>query len=275
MARTVKDAALLLGAMTGIDPADPVTKESEGRAKTDYTSYLDANGLQGKRIGIEKAFLEGNQGVVALYRQAIELLKNKGAAIIEVELIKACRDLVDAEFTILQYEFRDGLNRYLAGVSTGIKSLAAVIEFNKKNEAKTMPYFKQETLESSEEKKGGLEDKEYKEALKKTLESRLIIDNMLQEHKLDAIAATSIGPANCTDLVNGDYYTGFYFCQPAAMAGYPHITVPMGSLHELPVGLSFISGAYKEGDLFRIAYAYEQASGKRTAPGFLQTAIPG
>ncbi|MGK2860859.1 MAG: amidase, partial [Chitinophagaceae bacterium] len=130
--------------------------------------------------------------------------------------------------------------------------------------------FKQETLESSEAK-GGLDSKEYIDALKSTLGSRKIIDDMMREQKLDAIAGTSIGPANCTDLVNGDYGTGFYFCPPAAMAGYPHITVPMGSVHELPVGLSFIAGAYKEAELLTIAYAYEQASKKRAAPKFLKT----
>ena len=176
----------------------------------------------------------------------------------------------DAEFNVLQYEFKDGLNRYLATANAGVKSLADVISYNKNNETKAMPYFKQETLESSEAK-GGLDTKEYKDALKLTLSSRKIIDDMMSEQKLDAIAGTSIGPANCTDLVNGDYGTGFYFCPPAAMAGYPHITVPMGAIHELPVGLSFIAGAYKEDELIKIAYSFEQASRKRAAPKFLRT----
>ena len=133
-----------------------------------------------------------------------------------------------------------------------------------------MPFFKQETLEVSE-KRGGLDSKEYIDALKTTLGSRKIIDDMMSEHKLNAIIGTSIGLPNCIDLVNGDYWTGFYFCPPAAMAGYPHISVPMGTVHELPIGLSFIAGAYKEDELLTIAYAYEQASKKRTAPKFLKT----
>lgn len=274
MTRTVKDAALLLAALAGIDPADPVTTESTGKVHRDYTGFLDTNGLQGKRIGIEKSFLKGHEAVVALYRQAIELMKSKGAIIVEVELLKQYNSMDGAEFAVLQYEFKDGLNRYLAAAGTAIRSLADVIAFNKKNESSTMPYFKQETLESSEAK-GGLDSKEYTDALKKTLGSRRIIDELMQEHQLDAIAGVSIGPANCTDLINGDYYTGFYFCPPAAMAGYPHITVPMGTVYELPVGLSFISGAYKEGELLKIGYAFEQASNKRAAPKFLKTAVNG
>ena len=270
MTRTVKDAAILLAALAGIDEADPVTKESEGKVKKDYTQFLDSNGLQGKRIGVERSFLEGHEGVVAVFKQAIELIKSKGAMIVEVELLKKTRELGDAEFAIMQYEFKEGLNRYLATANAGVKTLADVIAFNKNNEAKAMPFFKQETLEVSE-KRGGLDSKEYIDALKTTMGSRKIIDDMMSEHKLNAIIGTSIGLPNCIDLVNGDYWTGFYFCPPAAMAGYPHISVPMGTVHELPIGLSFIAGAYKEDELLTIAYAYEQASKKRTAPKFLKT----
>ena len=270
MTRTVKDAAILLGVLAGIDESDSVTHQSRDKAKKDYTPFLDVNGLQEKRIGIEKSFLKGHEGVVAIYKQAIELIKSKGATIIEVELLKQCNDFDEREYIVLLYEFKDGLNKYLATANARVKTLADVIAFNKKNEAKVMPYFKQETLERSEAK-GGLGTKEYIDALKISLSTREIIDNMMREHQLDAIAGTSIGPANCTDLVNGDYGTGFYFCPPAAMAGYPHITVPMGSLYKLPVGLSFIAGAYKEDELLEIAYAYEQASKKRAAPKFLKT----
>ncbi len=270
MARTVKDAAILLAALTGMDENDAVTKESGDKTKEDFTQHLDANALTGKRIGIEKSFLNGHEGVVALYKQAIELLKSKGATIIEVELLKQYGPLFEAEFTVFKYEFKDGLNRYLASANAQVKTLADVISFNKNNEAKAMPYFKQETLESSE-KTGELKNKEYTDALKVSLSSRKIIDDIMREHELVAIAGTSIGPANCIDLVNGDYSTGFYFCPPAAMAGYPHITVPMGTLHELPVGLSIIAGAYHEKELLQIAYAYEQASKKRMKPKFLKT----
>ncbi|MEP7318820.1 MAG: amidase [Panacibacter sp.] len=269
MARTVKDAAILLGALTGIDTDDAVTNESNGKAEKDYTKFLDAAGLKGKRIGIEKKFLEGHEGVVALYKNAIELLKQQGAIIVEVELLKATSEAGSGEFAVLQYEFKDGINKYLSTANAKVKTLADVIAFNKQNEAKAMPYFKQETLESSETKKG-LDSEEYIDALKKSTSSRKVIDDMIKQHQLNAICGTSIGPANCIDLVNGDYDTGFYFCPPAAMAGYPHITVPMGAIHELPVGFSFIAGAYKEAELIAMAYAFEQASKKRTAPKFIK-----
>jgi amidase len=270
MTRTVKDAAILLSVLSGIDEADAVTRESRDKAKKDYTQSLDANGLQGKRIGIEKSFLNGHEGVVALYKQAIALMESKGSVIVEVELLKQCNDFDEREYLVLLYEFKDGLNKYLASANARVKTLADIIAFNKDNPDKVMPYFKQETLERSEAT-AGLGSREYLDALKESLSTRKIIDDMMSEHKLDAIAATSIGPANCTDLVNGDYGTGFYFCPPAAMAGYPHITVPMGTIYELPVGLSFIAGAYKEDELLKIAYAFEQASKKRIAPKFLKT----
>lgn len=189
----------------------------------------------------------------------------------EVELLEKTRELGSAELAVLQYEFKDGVNTYLSTSNTKIKSLADVIAFNKQNESTAMPYFKQEQLELCNAK-AGLDNKEYMEAVKKSTSARKIIDELMQQEKLDAIAGTSIGLACCIDLINGDYDTGFYFCPPAAMAGYPHITVPMGSVHELPAGLSFIAGAYKEATLFSLAYAFEQATKKRTAPKFLKTA---
>ncbi len=274
MARTVKDAAILLGALTGADSADAVTLESKGKSETDYTKFLDANALKGKRIGIEKSFLKGkHEGVVALYQQAIAQLKKQGATVVEIELLKQTNPLGEAEFTILQYEFKDGVNKYLAGENTSVKTLADIIAFNKKEEAKAMPFFKQETLESSQTK-GDLKSKEYTDALQKTLSSRKIIDTLLQQNKLDAIAGTSYGPAATIDLVNGDSDPGFYFCPPAAMAGYPHITVPMGAISGLPVGLSFVGSAYEEGKIISFAYAYEQATNMRKAPTFLATLYP-
>ena len=270
MTRTVKDAAILLGALIGVDETDPVTKQSADKAMKDYTSFLKPDALQGKRIGIEKTFLKGNEAVVGLYQQAIEVMKKLGAEIVEVELVKLTRPLGDAEFEVLKYEFKDGVNKYLAAANAKVKTIADVIAFNKKNEGKTMPYFKQEILEMCEAK-GGLKEKVYTEALKKSTSSRKIIDDMMKDGKLDAICSTSMGLANCIDLLNGDYDVGFYFSPPAAMAGYPHITVPMGHVHDLPVGLSFISGAYKEGELLGMAYAYEQASKKRTTPKFRKT----
>jgi len=272
MARTVKDAAILLGTLTGVDSDDPVTNESNGKAQKDYTQFLDANGLKGKKIGVEKSFMEGHEGVVGLYKQAIDVLKNQGATIVEVELLKATKDAGSGEFTVLQYEFKDGVNKYLSAANAKVKTLADVIAFNKQNEAKAMPYFKQETLESCNAK-GDLNNKEYLDALKKSTSTRKIIDDIMDKNKLDAIAGTSIGLPCCIDLINGDYDTGFYFCPPAARAGYPHITVPMGTVHDLPVGLSFIAGAYREDEIIKLGYAFEQATKKRTRPKFIKTSV--
>jgi amidase len=261
MARTVTDAAILLGAMTGVDPTDAATIESTGKSATDYTPFLKTGGLSGKRIGVEKSFMEGQEGVVSLYKQAIDVLKKQGATVVEVELLKSIRTVGGAEFTVLQYEFKDGVNNYLSTANAGVKTLADVIAFNKKNEAKAMPFFKQETLESSEAK-GDLSSKEYTDAVAKTRGSRQLIDKLMADNKLDAICGTSIGFAGCIDLVNGDYDTGFY-------------TVPMGNVHGLPVGFSFIAGAWQEGPLLAMAYDYEQASKKRIKPTFITSLIPG
>lgn len=268
MSRTVRDAAILLGALAGQDAQDTYTTGSKGKIEADYTKFLDVNGLQGKRIGIEKSGLKVNPGIDALFKQAIDLLKSKGAIIVEVELNKQLKEAGKAEFTVLVYEFKDGLNNYLSKGSSKMKSLADVIAFNKQNEAKAMPFFKQETLELANTK-GGLEEKEYLEAVKKSTGiTRKAIDTLLKQHNLDAIAAPTNGFAGCIDLVNGDYDNGFSFSSPAAMAGYPHITVPMGYAHGLPAGISFISSAYKEADIIKLGYAYEQASKKRVAPMF-------
>jgi len=271
MARTVKDAAILLGALAAVDEKDPVTGQSVGRVKTDYSTYCLEGGLKMKKIGIEKSQLKGHEGVVALYQQAIETMKQQGAEIIEVDLLTPIRDLGSSEFTVLQYEFKDGLNKYLAGVE-GMQSLDAVIAFNRSNEDKAMPYFKQETLESSQAK-GGLDSKEYLDALEKSTSARKIIDDLILKYQLDAIVGVTNGPACCTDLVLGGYGSGFSFSSPAAKAGYPHITVPMGMVQELPVGLSFVAGAFREGELLSLAYGYEQASKKRRTPRFLPTLL--
>jgi amidase len=269
MTRTVKDAAILLTAMAGLDNSDAITNESDGKGAKDYTAFLDANAITGKKIGVEKRFFEGHEAVVALYREAIALLKAKGATIVEVELRKLINELGNAEYTVLQYEFKDGVNKYLATANAPVKTLADVISFNKKNEATVMPFFKQEILETCEEK-GNLENKEYTDAVAKSTSARNIINNMLQQNGLDAICGISTGMAGCIDMINGDYDTGFYFCPPSAMAGYPHITVPMGHIYDLPVGLSFIGKAYSEPVLIGLAYAYEQATKKRKQPAFKQ-----
>ncbi|MEO7444364.1 MAG: amidase [Ferruginibacter sp.] len=267
MARTVKDAAILLAAIAGTDANDPATNESNKKTQ-DYISMLDKNALAGKRIGIDKSTLDGNPDVTVLFNQAIELLKRQGAVIVETEFFKKTKDARSGEFIVLQYEFKDGVNKYLASSNSKVKTLAGVIAYNKQTEATSMPYFKQEILELCEAKKG-LDAKEYTDALKKTLSSRGIIDEELKSKKLDAICAITEGPACLTDLVNGGYDNGFSCSSPAAMAGYPHITVPMGSVHELPIGISFFAGAYQEAQIINLAYAYEQASKKRRSPAFI------
>jgi amidase len=272
MARTVKDAAILLGALAGVDENDPVTKQSIGHVEKDYSKWCKADGLKGKKIGIEKSHLKGHEAVVALYRQATTIMQQQGAEIVEVDLLAAIKELGATEFTVLQYEFKDGLNKYLSGVE-GMRSLSEVIAFNIKNEARAMPYFKQETLESSQAK-GGLDSKEYLDALASSTSARRVIDELMTKHQLHGIVGVTSGPACCTDLVLGGYGSGFSFAGPAARAGYPHITVPMGMVLGLPVGLSFVSGAYKEGELLALAYSYEQASRQRAAPAFKVTLLP-
>lgn len=268
MTRTVADAALLLNAMVGVDPADSVTLNAKDKIAKDYTSFLDKNALKGKRIGVEQSFLKGRQEeVVALYQKTIDQLKQLGATIVPVELVKETGPLGEAEFQVLLYEFKDGLNKYLSGVKKGVKSMSELIEFNKKNAEVAMRYFKQELVEMSNAK-GDLKSSEYLQAVSKSTSARAIIDRTMKENSLDAIVGTSYGPAHCIDWVNGDDDPGFYFCPPAAMAGYPHITVPMGDIHGLPVGLSFIASAYEEGKIIGLAYAYEQASKQRKVPHF-------
>ena len=219
---------------------------------------------------IETAFLKGHEGLVGLYKQAIDELKKQGATIVEIELVKNVNPLGPSEFLVLQYEFKDGLNKYLAASNSPVKSLEAVIGFNKQHEPKAMPFFKQETLESSQAL-GGLDSKPYLDALKKSTSTRAIIDGLLKQHQLDALVSVTNGVACCIDLINGDYDTGFSTSSPAAMAGYPHITVPMGMVHGLPVGLSFFGTAYTEPTLIGMAYAYEQATKKRVAPTFVNS----
>jgi amidase len=268
MTRTVADAAVLLNAMVGIDPADAVTLNSKDKIEKDYTAFLNKDALKGKRIGVEQSFLRGRQEeVVALYQKEIEQLKKMGATIVPVELVKETGPLGESEFQVLLYEFKDGLNKYLSTVKNGVKSMGELIAYNKKHAEKTMPYFKQELVEMSNAK-GNLSSDEYKTALAKSTSARGIIDRTMQANQLDAIVGTSYGPAHCIDWVNGDQDPGFYFCPPAAMAGYPHITVPMGDIHGLPVGLSFVASAYQEGTIIGMAYAYEQSTKHRKIPSF-------
>jgi amidase len=270
MGRNVTDVATLLSVLTGMDSNDEITKESEGKTQKDYTQFLKSDGLKGKRIGIEKSFLSGHEGVVALYKNAIEKFKELGAEIIEIELLKEMRVIGSASSIVLQSEFKDGVNAYLKTANAKVKNLKEVIAFNKANESTAMPYFKQETLENSD-KAPDIESKEYKEAVVKVISSRKIITDIMTKNNLDAIAGTSFGIPSGIDLFNGDYSNGFYFCGPAAMAGFPHITVPMGRIYELPVGLSIMAAAYEEPKILAMAYAYEQDTKHRSSPKFIKS----
>ncbi|MDP3679256.1 MAG: amidase [Flavobacterium sp.] len=266
MARTVTDAAILLGAIAAVDQDDAVTLESKGKAQKDYTTFLDVNALKGKRIGIEKKPQGNNKYINALLDDAIKLLKKQGAVIIEIDYLDKINAFGQAEFEILQYEFKDGLNNYLATANAKVKNLKEVIDFNTANEDKAMPYFKQETLESSNLKKG-LDDKKYVDALTVSFEgSKGVLDTVFKENKLDAICGITMGPACSIDVIYGDRWGGYSLTSPAAASGYPHITVPNGMVYDLPVGLSFFGTPYTEGQLIGLGYAYEQASKKRLKP---------
>jgi amidase len=268
MARTVTDIAILLGALAGEDAGDAVTLNSKGKTQTDYTKFLDKNALTGKRIGVEKKPQGENHLMHRLQKQVLEQLKQLGATIVEIEYLDKINKLGDAEFEVLQYEFKEGLNKYLAASKAPVKTLADVIAFNKQNEDKAMPYFKQETLESSEAKKG-LDSAGYKEALSKNhVGTKKILDAVMNENKLDAICGLTMGPACSTDNIYGDRWGSVFLTQPAASSGYPHITVPAGMIYDLPLGFSFFGAAYSEPALLGFAFAFEQSTHNRKIPGF-------
>ncbi|MCF6129503.1 amidase [Flavobacterium sp. AS60] len=267
IARTVTDAVMLLETMIGVDDADIVTKESIGQSRRNYTESLKTDGLKGKRIGIEKKKYT-NPLLNKLLEKATSLMKQKGATIVEIEYLDKINANGDAEFEVLQFEFKYGVNKYLASANSKMKSLEDVIAFNKKNEAKAMPTFKQETLEMCQ-KKAGLESKEYQKALTKShVDVKNMIDKVMKDNKLDAISGLTMGPACSIDVIYGDRWGDVFLTSPAAMSGYPHISVPCGKVYDLPVGLSFFSGAYQEGEIISMAYAYEQASKNRMKPEF-------
>jgi amidase len=269
LARTVKDAAVLLGVLAGADATDAVTANSNGKVEPDYTKYLNADALKGKRIGIDRKKKSTNQNLEKLLDEAIALLQQQGATIVEIDYMAGIGPLGKYETEILQTEFKEGVNKYLTNCSSTIKTVADVIAFNKANEEKAMPYFKQEQLELCD-KKTGLQSPAYKEALHKGRDTaRKIIDSVIAENKLDAITGITMGPSCSIDMQYGDRWGEDFLTQPAAMSGYPHITVPCGTTHGLPVGLSFFGAAYTEPQLISIAYAYEQVAKKRVPPTFI------
>lgn len=267
LARTVKDAAILLAAMTGVDTNDAITKESEGKIAKDYTVYCKADGLKGKRLGVEKKKYD-NQFLNRLLEKAITDLKQQGAEVMELEYLDQFNALGEAEFELMKFEFKAGLNQYLLTSNAKLKTIDEVIAFNKANEDKVMPTFKQETMVASAEKEG-LDSKAYKEAYAKShLGSKKLIDEVLQQNKLDALIGLTMGPSCSIDTIYGDRWGNVFLTGPAAMSGYPHISVPCGMVYDLPVGLSFFSTAYQEGALISLAYAYEQATKHRVKPSF-------
>ncbi len=274
MARTVADAATLLAAIAGIDELDPATKRG-GKRTVDYTKFLDAHALKGARLGVVRKIFGANEGVAALMEKAIDAMKKLGAEVIDPVEFKSIEKLGEAEWKVLLYEFKSGINRYLAelGPGTRCKTLADLIEFNEENREREMPYFGQEIFTQAQEK-GPLTAKEYTEALNlcRRLSTVEGIDAVMNEHRLDALIAPTADPAYPTDLINGDHFTGGGSTVFPAVSGYPHITVPAGMVFGLPVGISFFGRAWSEPRLIAFAYAFEQATRLRSAPRFLLTA---
>ncbi len=272
MCRTVTDAAILLGVMAGADTADPATRDAAAHA-TDYARFLDANGLKGARIGVAReGFFGYSSAVDKLAEEAIALMKKAGAEIIDPADIPNADGYGRAEGVVLQYDFKHDIAAYLATLGAGApRTLADLIAFNNAHAKEEMPYFGQEEFERSE-KRGPLTDDAYIEALAhcRRLSRTEGLDVALANNRLDAIIAPTGGPAWTTDLVNGDHFGGSS-SSPAAVSGYPSITVPMGQIFGLPVGLSFIGAAWSEPTLIKLAYAYEQASKARKAPTFVAT----
>lgn len=273
MARTVADAAALLSALTGTDPRDPATRASEGNTQTNYTQFLDPAGLQGARIGVARGFFGFDPEVDALMEDVIVAMREAGAVIVDPADIPSGRRMGGPAYQVLLYEFKAGMADYLGalGPSAPARSLADLIAFNEANSDREMAYFGQEIFLEAEAK-GPLTEPEYLEAkeLARRLSQEEGIDQVMDEHSLDAMIGPTGGPAWTTDLVNGDHFTGSS-SSPAAISGYPNITVPAGFVFGLPVGVSIFGRAWSEAKLIRIAYAFEQATKHRREPQFLPT----
>ncbi len=273
MARSVADAAALLGPLTGVDPRDTATNASRGKSATSYEKSLDPAGLKGARIGVARELAGFNDLVDARFGEAIAAMRNAGATVIDPVKMPTAGKYGEAEGVVLDYEFKAGLNAYFASLGAGapVKSLAELIAFNERERAREMPWFGQEILIRAQ-KCGPLTDKKYLDARAKCIRLARTegIDAVMAKHKLDAVILPSNTPAWTTDLLNGDHFTGGD-SSFAAVAGYPSITVPMGLAGELPVGLSFIAGAWEEGKLIKLAFAFEQATKLRREPKYLAT----
>ncbi len=273
MSRTVADAAALLSVLTAADKHDSATATNRGKIEADYEQFLTADGLKGARIGVARDFWGKRPEVDAIADKALAAMKDAGAVLVDVKF-PTLKKFGDAEFQVLLYEFKAGLEKYLAERGGKYRTLNDLIKFNEDNAEREMPYFKQEIFEQAA-KKGLLSSSQYQTALKKCrlLSQTQGIDAVVVENKLDAIVAPTNAPTWMIDLVNGDCGSNYVSSSSiAAVAGYPSITVPAGSEKELPIGVSFFGRAYTEPQLLRVAYAFEQATKARRVPKFLPTA---
>ncbi len=274
MCRTVADAAILLTAISGTDPADPATKESAAKGPRNFAKLLDPKGLEGARIGVpRKVFFGSSAPADRIVESAITDLKRLGAVIVDPADVENADAFEKSELEVLLYEFKADLNRYLAALpGARARTLKDLIDFNERNREKEMPYFGQEIFLKAEAK-GPLTEKAYRDALEKDLRlsQKEGIDKTMDRHRLDALVAPTSGPPSLIDLINGDYGVNGSSTVPA-IAGYPHITVPAGYEFGLPVGVSFFGRPWSEPKLIAIAYAYEQATKHRRPPKFLLTA---
>jgi amidase len=274
MGRTVADVAITLGALAGVDPRDPATESSRGRSHADYAQFLDPDGLRGARIGVARNLAGFDDRVDRILASCLEAMAAAGAEIVDPADVETAKTLAETEFEVLLFEFKADLNAYLAGLGPDVPvhSLEEVIAFNEENRERVMPYFGQERMLLAQEK-GPLSSEDYLKALETNhrLARTEGIDATLQKHQLDAIVAPSGGPACLIDWIKGDYGGGGS-SSPAAVAGYPNLTVPAGYVFGLPVGMSFFGGAYQEPTLIRLAFAFEQATQVRRPPQFRATA---
>jgi amidase len=271
MARTVADAAALLSALTGVDPRDKATADSKGHGLTDYSRFLDKDGLRGARLGVARQFVGANRHVDALFERALADLKRQGAVLVDLAEIPNLFGFGATESEVLSYEFKADLNAYLARLPSGRpRSLKELIAFNEREKDREMPYFGQETFLRSEAR-GPLTDPAYLDALAKNhrLTREEGLDVVFKAERLDAVIAPTGGPAGVTDLIYGGGGGVRGPSSVAAVSGYPHLTVPTGYIFGLPVGLSFIGKAWSEGRLLQLGYAYEQATHHRKPPEFL------
>jgi amidase len=276
MARTVTDAAILLGALTGEDPRDTATAASAGKAQRDYTRFLDADGLRGARIGVARRTFNGHPEVAPLMDRLLAEMKGRGTVLVDPVELPPSSGFGAAENEVLLYEFKAGLNDYLAelGANAPVHTLADIIEFNKRHTREEMPWFGQETFLKAAVK-GPLTEQAYLDALAKCRHgAREAMDALMDRHQLDAIFCSGGGPAGVLDYAYGEGYTGGGGTAPAAVAGYPSIAVPAGFIFDLPVSVFFLGRGWSEPTLLRIAFAFEQATKARRAPRSLATIGP-